>query len=89
MRRCRQPGALEDDAEGLAVLSGVDGLRARPQDRNPGLGQPGGQGQRRLPAELDDDAGHGAGRQLGLVDLDDVLEGQRLEVEPVGDVVVG
>ena len=38
VRRCGQPGALEDDAEGLAVLGGVDGLRARPQDRNPGLG---------------------------------------------------
>ena len=89
MRRCGQPGALEDDAEGLAVLSGVDGLGACAQDRHPGLGQSGGQGQRRLPAELDDDTGHRTCCALGLVDLDDVLEGQRLEVEPVGDVVVG
>ncbi len=81
MRRCGQVGALKNDAEGLAVLSGVDGLGARPQDRHPGLGQPGGQRQRCLATELDDDTGHGAGRQLGLVDLDDVLEGQGLEVE--------
>ena len=47
--------------------------------------QPGGELQRRLPAELDDDA-------LGLLDLahaDHVLERQRLEVQPVGGVVVG
>ena len=89
MRRCGQTGTLKNDPEGLTVLGGVDRLGTRPQDRHPGLGQPGGQRQRCLATELDDDTGHGAGRQLGLVDLDDVLEGQRLEVEPIGDVVVG
>ena len=89
VRRCGQTGTLKNDPEGLTVLGGVDRLGTRPQDRHPGLGQPGGQRQRCLATELDDDTGHGAGRQLGLVDLDDVLEGQRLEVEPIGDVVVG
>ena len=89
MRRCGQACTLKNDAEGLAVLGGVDRLGARSQDRHPGLGQPGRHGQWCLTTELDDDTGYGSGCQLGLVDLDDVLEGQGLEVEPVGDVVVG
>ena len=56
-----------------------------PEDRDAGLVQAGGELQRRLAAELHDDA-------LGLLDLDDaehVLERQRLEVQAVGGVVVG
>jgi len=45
--------------------------------------------QRRLPAERDDDARHRSGRQLGVVDLEHVLVRERLEVQPVGGVVVG
>ena len=47
------------------------------------------QTQRGLPAQLHDDAGDRAGGLLGCDDLEDVLEGERLEVEPVGGVVVG
>ena len=56
-----------------------------PSSVTPARLQPGGEPQRRLAAELDDHA-------LGLLDLDDrqhVLERQRLEVQPVGRVVVG
>ena len=45
--------------------------------------------ERRLAAELADDAGDRAGLLLGVHDLEHVLERQRLEVEPVGGVVVG
>ena len=48
-----------------------------------------GEAERRLPAELHDDADDAAGGALGLHDLEHVLEGERLEVEPVGGVVVG
>ena len=54
-------------------------------DRNPGLLQRHRQLQRRLAAELDDDSD-------GFLDGDDlqhVLQGEGLEVEPVGGVVVG
>src|SRR4029453_4385245 len=54
-------------------------------DRHAGLLEAVGELQRRLAAELDDHA-------LGTLDLDDpehVLERQRLEVQPVGGVVVG
>ena len=45
--------------------------------------------QRRLAAELHDDALDLAVRLLGAHDLQHVLCGQRLEIEPVGGVVVG
>ena len=56
-----------------------------PQIGAPGLGQPARQVERRLPAELHDHAL----RLLGLDDVQHVLERQRLEVQPVGGVVVG
>ena len=79
------PSLLQHLAETAPVLGQVDGVLGRSQDRHPGLRQAVGDLQRRLAAELDDDA-------LGLLVLDnvqDVLEGQRLEIEPVGDVVIG
>lgn len=45
--------------------------------------------RRGLAAELDDDAGEFAACLLHLQDLDHVLGRQRLEIEPVGGVVVG
>src|SRR6516164_9484580 len=44
--------------------------------------------KRRLAAELHDHAVQDAARALSLDDLDDVLGGQRLEIEPVGRIVV-
>ena len=84
-----EAGLAEDPPEGPAVLGEVDGLRTRADDRHPlglqGLGEP----ERGLAAELDDDASDRARSLLGGVDLEDVLEGERLEVEPAARVVVG
>ncbi len=71
--------------EAVAVLRTVDRRGRRPPDRHARPIQPPRQLQRRLPAELHDHA-------FGLLVLDevhDVLERQRLEVQPVGGVVVG
>ena len=76
---------LEQAAEAPAVLGEVDGLLGRAQDGDAGLGERAGDLERRLAAELHDDA---LGPLVGD-DVGDVLEGERLEVEAVGDVVVG
>ncbi len=87
--RRRQPGPGEDPAECAALLGEVDRLRARADDRDAGVLEPPGEPERGLPAELDDNADDLAGPLLGVHDLEDVLEGERLEVEPVARVVVG
>ena len=71
--------------EALAVLGEVDGLVRRPEDRIALLLERARQLERRLAAELDDDAL----RLLARADLQHLLDPQRLEVEPVGRVVVG
>ncbi len=82
---CGMPSSVEEDAEPLAVLGEVDGVRARPEDLHARAVEGQGQLQGRLAAELDHDA-------LGLLHLEnahDVLEGEGLEVEAVRRVVVG
>ena len=81
--------ATQHLTEQLAVLGQVDGLRGGAQDRHAGGLESRGQRQRRLAAELDDDALDRAHLLLGLIDLQHVLEGERLEVQPVRHVVVG
>ena len=71
------------------MLGVVDRLRRGAQHRHAGVLEPLRQAQRGLPAEGADDPGDRAGGALGLDHLEDVLEGQRLEVQPVGGVVVG
>ena len=71
------------------MLGVVDRLGRGAQDRHAGVLEPLRQAERGLAAEGADDPGHRAGGALGLDHLEDVLEGQRLEVEPVGGVVVG
>ena len=75
--------------EALAVLGQVDGVGRGAEDRDAGVLQRLGQLQRRLAAELDDDAQQLAVRLLDVDQLQHVLGGQRLEVEAVGGVVVG
>ena len=89
VRGSRALRRLKNLSELLAVLGQVDGARACAEDRHPGALEVGCQGQRSLAAELDDHALDGAGRTLGAVNLQDVLEREGLEVEAVGDVVVG
>jgi hypothetical protein len=75
--------------EAVAVLGEVDGVGRGAEDRDAGLFQRVGELQRRLAAELDDHAEQRAVLLLLAQDLEHVLVGQRLEIEPVGGVVVG
>ena len=92
-RGAGRPAVGQHFAERAAVLGQVDRLGAGADDRHAGLLEPFGQAERRLPAELHDDADDaGTARArggFGVVHLEDVLERQRLEVQPVGGVVVG
>ena len=83
-----RPGGLEHLAELAAVLGGVDRGRRRAEDRQAGVGEALRERQRRLAAERDDEALDRTGGELGVVDLEHVLERQRLEVQPVRGVVV-
>ncbi len=83
-----QPGLGEDLAEGAAVLGGVDRLGRGAHDRHAVVLEGLRETQRGLAAELDDDARDRSGLRLGVDDLQDVLERQRLEVQTVGGVVV-
>ena len=82
----RTPDAepVEKSAEALAILGQVDGVERRPDDRVARGFEPARELQRRLAAELDRDA-------VGLLPLahrEHFLQPERLEVEPVGGVVV-
>ncbi len=83
--RLQQPEVVDHLLKAFAVLGAVDGVRAGADDRHAVGFQRPGQLQRGLPAVLDDHA-------LGLLladDLQHVLQGQRLEIQPVGGVEVG
>src|SRR5699024_5353663 len=84
-----QLGVTQDLAELAAVLGQVDGLRGGADDRHTSVREALRQAQRGLATELDDHARDGAGLGLRAVDLHDVLEGQRLEVQAISSVVVG
>jgi hypothetical protein len=75
--------------EAVAVLGQVDHVGRGAEDRDAGLFQRVGELQRGLAAELDDDAVQRALLLFLGQDLEHVLVGQRLEIEPVGGVVVG
>ena len=63
--------------------------RARADDRHAVVLERLREPERRLAAELHDDAGDRADGELGVEDLEHVLERERLEVEAVARVVVG
>ena len=75
--------------ETLAILGKVDGVRAGAEDRDPRRLQRRRDFQRRLAAKLHDHAMHGAGLGFPPYDLDHILVGQRLEIQPVGGIVIG
>ena len=83
--RHRDTELVHDHAELVAVLRQVDDLGGGAQDLHAVLLELGSKVQRGLAAELGDDA-H---RLFLIVDGEDVLQGQGLEVELVGGVVVG
>jgi hypothetical protein len=84
-RRLADAQLAREGLEAPTVLREVDRLGRRPQDPHPLALEPPGQPERRLSAQLHDDAD----RLLQVHDLEHVLEGQRLEVEGVRDVEVG
>ena len=75
--------------EPLPVLRHVDSVGAGAQDGNAGLGQRLRQFQRGLPTVLDDAAQQCAVLLLPANERNNVLGGQRLEVKPIGGVVIG
>ena len=87
--RLPQPEPVEQLLEAVAVLGEVDGVGRGAEDRHVRLFERFGELERRLPAELHDDAVQRAVAALGIDDLEHVLGGERLEVEPVRGVVVG
>ena len=84
-RRLGDSHAGEQTAESLAVFRQVDGLGRGADNGDAGPLQGQGQRQRSLAAELHD---HPL-RLLPLHHVHDVFKGQRLEIEPIGSIVVG
>ena len=86
---CGEVGGVEYFTEFAAVFGEVDGFGSGADDWDAGVAEFFGESEGGLAAELDDDAGDGAGLGFGVVDLHDVFEGEGFEVEAVGGVVVG
>ena len=80
---------VEQRLEAVAVFREIDHVRRGAEDRHLGLFQMLGQLERGLAAELHDDAMQRAVGALGVDDLQHVFRRERLEIEPVGGVVVG
>ena len=87
--RLPQPELVEQLLEAVAILGEVDGVGRGAEDRHVGLFQRLGELERRLAAELHDDAVQRAVAALGVDDLQHVLGGERLEIEAIRGVVVG
>ena len=85
----RESSGREDASERASLLGEVDGLRAGAHDRNACVLERLREAERRLAPELDDHADERAGLLLEMDDLQYILEGERLEVEAIGGVVVG
>ena len=73
----------------LSVLRQINRIGRGTEDRNLGALEPRRQFQRRLTPELDDNAEKCAAALFDARDLDHILRRQRLEIEPVGGVVIG
>ncbi len=87
--RLAQPQAVQQKLEAFAVLGDVDRVGRCAEDRDVLPRQRLRQFQRRLAAVLHDAAEQRAAAFLAADQRDDVLRGQRLEIQPVGGVVVG
>ncbi len=82
-------GLVKSHGGVLSYLGEIDHVRRGAEDRHIRLFQWLGELERRLAAELHDDAVQRSVRALGVDDLQHILGGQRLEIEPVRGVVVG
>ncbi len=83
--RRAQPELRQQRAEAPAVLGEVDRPERVAEQRHARVGEAGGEAERRLPPERDDDAE----RTLERDDVEHALERDRLQVEAVARVVVG
>ena len=83
--RLRNRQLIQEPPKSPPVFRQIDRLRRRADDRHAVALQVERQIQRRLPAKLHDDAL----RLLALDHRQNVFERQRLEVQPVGGVVIG
>ena len=81
--RLPQLEPIEQLSEAVAIFREVDGVGRGAEDRHLRLGQRLGELERRLAAELHDDAVQYAGGALDIDDLDHVLGGERFEIQPV------
>ena len=93
-RRCRSPAACRPSLSSSFWKRSRSSARSITSGEVPRIGtfgllQRAGELQRRLAAELHDDAEQRPASLLDADDLEHVLGGQRLEIEPVGGVVVG
>ena len=84
-----QAELVEEPLEAVAILRQIDGVDRSPKDRRARLLDRVGELQRRLAAELDDDALERPALALLVENGEHVLSRQRLEVEPVRRVIVG
>ena len=87
--RLLQPQLVEHALEAVAVFGEIDGVGRGAEDRHVGRFQRARELQRGLAAELHDHAVQRAVLAFGVDDLQHVFGGQRLEIQPVGGVVVG
>ena len=86
---CLRLSCCDQRREPLAILGKIDAVGRRAEDRNARQLQPLRKLQRRLAAELDDQAEQFAMVLLAPHDLENVLRRQGLEIETVRRVRVG
>ena len=89
VRRLPETEPVDELPAPLPVLAEIDRVRRGSENGDPRLLDRLGEGQRRLAAELDHRADQLSAFLLLQQDLDDILARERLEIEPVGGVVVG
>ena len=79
---------VENALEAIAIFGEVDRIRRSAEDRHAGVFQCMREFERRLAAELNDDAMQRAVLSLGIDDFENVFAGQRLKIKTIGRVVI-
>src|SRR4029453_8540805 len=85
----RQAGFGKDAAKSAPLLGQMDRFGAGADDRNPGVLERLSEPERGLSAQLHDDTCQWSRSLFGVYYFQYVFQRQRLEVQPVGSVVVG
>ena len=87
--RCNKSACGENLREATTFLCDIDCIRARTQNRHAIALQPVSKPQRGLTAQLNDCTKNGSTRALSVDDRENILQGERFEIETVTGVVVG